>query len=217
MSLELMGRKLGMTQIFNEAGDRVPVTVIGAGPCTVVQKKTPESDGYGAVQLGFEERKLKHLSKPLQGHYEKAETSPKRVLFEVRLEGEELDQLEVGQEIGLAEAFAEIRRVDVTGRSKGRGFTGVIKRHGFSTSSKSHGTHEFFRHAGALSAGTYPGRIVKGKKMAGHMGDEQVTTLGLRVEKIDAERHLIYLRGAVPGHSNGLVRIRPAVRARGES
>ena len=211
-----MGRKLGMTQIFNEAGDRVPVTVINAGPCTVVQKKTPESDGYGAVQLGFEERKPKHVSKPLQGHFAKAETTPKRVLFEVRLEGEDLEKLEVGAQIDLGE-FREGQRVDVTGRSKGRGFAGVIKRHGFAMSTKSHGTHEFFRHGGAMSAGTYPGRVIKGKKMAGHMGDEQVTTLGLRVEKIEAERNLIYLRGAVPGHNDGLVRIRPAVRAKSES
>jgi len=212
MSLELMGRKLGMTQIFNAAGDRVPVTVLRAGPCTVVQKKTPESDGYGAVQLGFEERKLKHVSRPLQGHFARAGASPKRVLFEVRLEGEALDALEVGGQVDLS-AFDRVRRVDVTGRSKGRGFAGVIKRHGFAMASKSHGTHEFFRHGGAMSAGTYPGRVIKGKKMAGHMGDEQVTTLGLRVEKIDAERNLIYVRGAVPGHNNALVRIRPAVRA----
>ena len=182
-----------------------------AGPCTVVQKKTEEKDGYTAVQLGFEERKEKHTTRPMQGHFAKAEVSPKRVLFEVRLTAEELEALAVGQAVDLS-LFEEGQRVDVTGRSKGHGFTGVVKRHGFGTAKKTHGTHEFFRHAGALGAGTYPGRIVKGKKMAGQDGNERVTTLGLRIEKIDTERNLLFLRGSVPGHRNGLVRIRSAVR-----
>jgi large subunit ribosomal protein L3 len=213
MALELVGRKLGMTQIFNEEGDRIPVTVVEAGPCTVLQKKTAESDGYTAAQLGFEDRKPKHATKARQGHCAKAGQSPKRVLFEVRLTAEELAGLEIGQALD-AGVFEAGQRVDVTGTSKGRGFTGVVKRHGVIGARASHGTHEDFRHIGSMGAGTYPGRVIPGKRMAGHYGDERVTTLSLRVEKVDAERNLIFVRGAVPGHTNALVRIRRAVRAR---
>jgi large subunit ribosomal protein L3 len=213
MSLELVGRKLGMTQIFNEEGDRVPVTAIELGPCTVIQKKTPETDGYGAVQLGFEERKAKHASKALQGHCSKAGQPPKRVLFEVRLNAEELAGLEVGQAV-TASIFETGQRVDVSGRTKGRGFTGVVKRHGVIGARASHGTHEDFRHIGSMGAGTYPGRVIPGKRMAGHYGDEKVTTLGLRVEKVEADKNLIFVRGAVPGSIRGLVRVRRAVRDR---
>ncbi len=201
MSLEILGRKLGMTQIFNEAGDRIPVTVVRAGPCTVVQKKTLKTDGYSAVQLGFEDKKDKHSLKPEQGHAAKHGTTPKRFLYEVRVPAERLESLEAGQ------------KIDVQGVSKGRGFAGVVKRHGFQMHSATHGTHEYFRHGGAMSAGTYPGRILKGKKMAGHMGNEKITTLGLRIERLDAERGLIFVRGAVPGHRNGLVRIRSSVKS----
>lgn len=214
MPLELLGRKLGMTQIFTEAGERVPVTVLRAGPCVVVQKKTPERDGYAALQLGFEERKPKHTTKPLAGHFARAGVAPKRFLFEVRVAPEELERFEIGQELRVTDAFREGQRVDVTGRTKGRGFTGVIKRWNFSLLGRSHGTHEYFRHGGAVSSGTFPGRIWKGKKMAGRYGNERVTILGLRVERVDAERNLVFVRGAVPGHRNGVVRIRPAVRAR---
>jgi len=212
MGLELVGRKLGMTQIFNEVGDRVPVTVVEAGPCTVMQKKTVESDGYTAAQLGFEELKPKHASKARQGHCSKAQQAPKRVLFEVRLEPEELAQLEVGQALN-AGVFEAGQRIDVTGTSKGRGYSGVVKRHGVIGARASHGTHEDFRHIGSMGAGTYPGRVIRGKRMAGQYGDERVTTLSLRVEKVDAEKNLIFVRGAIPGHTNALVRIRRAVRA----
>jgi large subunit ribosomal protein L3 len=212
MAMELVGRKLGMTQIFNEEGDRIPVTVVEAGPCTVLQKKTAETDGYSAAQLGFEEVKPKHASKARQGHCSKAGQTPKRVLFEVRLTPEELAGLEVGQAI-TAGVFEAGQRVDVTGRTKGRGFAGVVKRHGVIGARASHGTHEDFRHIGSMGAGTYPGRVIRGKRMAGHLGDERVTTLGLRVEKVDAEKNLIFVRGAVPGHTNALVRIRRTVRA----
>lgn len=212
MSLDFVGRKLGMTQIFNDAGDRIPVTVISAGPCTVVQKKTPEEDGYTAVQLGFEDRKDKHTTKAQAGHFARAGVSPKRVLYEVRLSAEEAAELETGQELAAGTVFEGVSKVDVAGVSKGRGFTGVIKRWNYHMPKATHGTHEFHRHAGALGAGTYPGRIVKGKKMAGHYGSERVTTLGLRVEKIDAENGLLYLRGAVPGHRQGLVRVRASTR-----
>ena len=212
MSLELVGRKLGMAQIFNEAGERIPVTVISAGPCVVVQKKTEESDGYIAVQLGFEERKPKHTTKAQAGHFAKSGVSPRRLLYEVRLSAEEADALEPGQEVGCGTALEGVSKVDVEGISKGRGFTGVIKRWNFHMPKATHGTHEFHRHAGALGAGTYPGRIVKGKKMAGQHGNKRVTTLGLRVEKLDAENGLLYVRGSVPGHRRGLVRVRASTR-----
>ena len=212
MSLELLGRKLGTTQIFNEAGDRVAVTVIEAGPCVVVQKKTVERDGYSAVQLGFEDMKEKHAGKALAGHFRVAGVPLKRVLYEVRLPAEEVEALEVGQAIS-ADQFAEVAKVDVSGTSKGRGFAGVIKRHGFGRAKSTHGTHEFFRHGGAMSAGTYPGRVIPGKKMAGHMGAEAVTQIGLGLEKVDAERNLLFVRGAVPGHRHALVRVRRSTRA----
>ncbi len=212
MSLELLGRKLGTTQIFNEAGDRVAVTVIEAGPCVVVQKKTVERDGYSAVQLGFEDMKEKHAGKALAGHFRVAGVPLKRVLYEVRLPAEEVEALEVGQTIS-ADQFAEVAKVDVSGTSKGRGFAGVIKRHGFGRAKSTHGTHEFFRHGGAMSAGTYPGRVIPGKKMAGHMGAEAVTQIGLALEKVDAERNLLFVRGAVPGHRHALVRVRRSTRA----
>ena len=212
MGLELLGRKLGMSQIFTDSGDRIPVAVIQAGPCTVVRKEEPGADGRCAVQLGFEERKEKHTTRPLLGHFKKAGVTPKRFLYEIRIPAVEAEALEVGQEIGLEGNFEEGQRIDVTGRTKGRGFSGVIRRWHFSALGRSHGTHEFQRHGGAISAGTYPGRILKGKHMAGQHGNARRTTLNLRVERIDAENGLLFVRGAVPGHRNGLVRIRSAVR-----
>ena len=213
MALELLGRKLGMTQIFLDNGDRVSVTVVETGPCVVVDKKTPQRDGYSAVQLGFEEKKAKHTSKAMLGHFGKAGVTPKRVLFEVRLSRQEAEPLEVGQEILCGETFESVEKVDVSGLTKGRGFTGVVRRWGFKEQGRGHGAHESFRHGGALSAGTYPGRIPRGKKMAGQYGHERVTTLGLRVERVDAERNLLFIRGGIPGHRNGLVRVRPSNRS----
>ncbi|HXZ86671.1 MAG TPA: 50S ribosomal protein L3 [Myxococcota bacterium] len=211
MALELIGRKLGMTQLFTESGDRVPVTVIQAGPCTVVQKKSDESDGYCALQLGFADKKPKHTPKAMQGHFAKAKTAPKRVLVEVPVEAKELASYELGQEITCG-GYEAGQHVDVTGTSKGRGFTGVVKRHGFPTRSDSHGVHESFRHGGAVSSGTFPGRIKKGLRMAGHSGNARVTQLNLRVERVDLEKNLIYVRGAVPGQDDGFVTIRPTVK-----
>jgi len=211
MSLELIGRKLGMTQIFTASGDRVPVTVIQAGPCTVVQKKSDESDGYCALQLGFADKKPKHTPKGMQGHFAKAKTAPKRVLVEVPVEAKELASYELGQEV-TCQGYEAGQRVDVIGTSKGRGFTGVVKRHGFPTRSDSHGNHESFRHGGAVSSGTFPGRIKKGLRMAGHSGNARVTQLNLRVERVDLEKNLIYVRGAVPGKNEGFVTIRPTVK-----
>jgi len=211
MSLELIGRKLGMTQIFSESGDRIPVTVIQAGPCTVVQVKTEKSDGYTALQIGFADKKAKHTPKGMQGHFAKANTAPKRVLVEVSVEAKELESYQVGQQL-TCDGYQPGQHVDVIGTSKGRGFTGVVKRHGFPTRSPSHGNHESFRHGGAVSSGTFPGRIKKGLRMAGHYGDSRVTQLNVVVERVDAAKNLIYVRGGVPGHPNGFVRIRPTVK-----
>jgi large subunit ribosomal protein L3 len=211
MNLELIGRKLGMTQIFTESGDRVPVTVIQAGPCTVVQKKSDETDGYCALQIGFAEKRAKQTPKAMQGHFAKAKSAPQRVLVEVAVDPKDLGSYELGQQITV-QGYEAGQHVDVIGTSKGRGFTGVVKRHGFPTRSDTHGNHESFRHGGAVSSGTFPGRIKKGLRMAGHSGNARVTQLNLRVEKVDAEKNLIYVRGAVPGQADGFVCIRPTVK-----
>jgi large subunit ribosomal protein L3 len=211
--MELLGRKVGMTQLFDENGDRIPVTVVEAGPCVVVQKKTVENDGYLAVQFGFQAAHERRTSRPLLGHFKKAGSGPKRHLFEVRLSAEEAAGLEVGQEFTLASGtFQPGQKVDVTGRTRGRGFSGVVRRWNFPGKGHSHGAHEVFRHGGSVGAGSYPGRIFPGLRMAGQYGDEQVTTRNLRVVRVDAEKNLLFLRGAVPGHTNAIVRVRPAVR-----
>ena len=171
----------------------------------------PPSVAYQTL-LGFEERRQKHTTKAQAGHFAKAGVSPRRVLYEVRLSPEEAEGLEPGQELECGAVFEGVAKVDVEGVTKGRGFTGVIKRWNFHMPKATHGTHEFHRHAGALGAGTYPGRIVKGKKMAGQYGSERATTLGLRVEKLDAENGLLFVRGSVPGHRRALVRVRPSTR-----
>jgi large subunit ribosomal protein L3 len=210
--LELYGRKLGMTQIFDESGERVPVTVLALGPCVVVQKKTDERDGYSAVQLGFEDCKEKHATAPRRGHFRAANVPLKRHLFECRLPASDVAGLEVGRSLDCSGTFEGATRVDVIGTTKGRGFTGVIKRYGFAQAKMTHGTHEFFRHAGSHGSGTYPGRVFKGKRMAGRHGGTQMTQLGLRVQKVDAERGLLFVRGAVPGHTNAMVRVRRSNR-----
>ena len=212
MAIELLCRKLGMTRVYAENGESIGVTVLEAGPNSVVQKKTPERDGYAALQLGFGSRRPVRTSKPLAGHFQKAGVAPTRYLAESRVGEEELEQHEVGGEIRV-DIFEKGQRVDVIGTSRGRGTTGVVKRYGFKIHKMSHGTHEAFRHGGAQSAGTYPGHIFRGKKMAGQYGNERVTVLGLRVEKVDAERNLLFIRGGIPGHRNGLVHVRPSGRA----
>ena len=212
IGMELVGRKLGMTQIYGDDGTQIPVTVLSIGPCVVVQKKTQETDGYSALQLGYEERKEKHASKPLQGHFAKAGVPLKRVLFETRLSAEDAAGFEVGQTVELGQSFEGVQTVDVRGISKGRGFAGVIKRHKFHRSKMTHGTHEYFRHGGSIGSGTFPGKVWKGLRMAGHHGAQRVTQIGLRVARVDTDHGLLYVRGAVPGHRNALVRIRPSAR-----
>jgi large subunit ribosomal protein L3 len=210
MALGLIGKKLGMTQVFVKGGELVPVTVILAGPCTVVQKRTSQTDGYSAVQLGFGETKAQRLSKAEREHRKRASKMPS-VLREFR-DGADL---EVGAEVKVADLFKEGDLVDVTGVSKGRGYQGVIKRHGFSGFPATHGTHEYFRHGGSIGNRTHPGRVFKNKRMAGQMGGERVTAQNLAVVAVRAEDNVLLVRGAVPGGKNGLLFIRPAVKAEG--
>ena len=213
MAIELLCRKIGMTRIFDEGGLSVPVTVLEAGPNVVVQRKTPDKDGYSALQLGFQERKTRRTNKPLAGHFERAGVSPRRHLAESRVGDDEIESYHVGQELG-PDVFEAGQRVDVIGTSKGRGTTGTVKRHGFAIKKKTHGTHEGFRNPGSIGAGAYPGRVIKGMKMAGRHGSQRVTVRNLRVARIDADRHLLLLRGAVPGPGDGLVRVRASVAPR---
>jgi large subunit ribosomal protein L3 len=201
----LIGRKLGMTQIFADSGAAVPVTVIEAGPCPVTQVKRADEDGYTAVQLGFGAQREKHSTKAERGHAAKAglEYAP-RLLSEFRVGS--VDGYEVGQSLTV-EQFAPGDRVKVTGRSKGRGFQGVVKRHGFRGRPGSHG-HPKARNPGTLGPGTNPSRVIKGKKMPGQMGDTQLTIRNLKIEKVDPERNLLFVRGAVPGAANAIVLIR---------
>ena len=208
MQKALIGKKIGMTQIFDEKGNVVPVTVVEAGPCTVVMKKTIENDGYEAVQLGFGDVKVQRVNKPMMGHFKKADVAPKKTLKEFKLEGE----LNVG-DIIKADVFAAGDKVDVAGTSKGKGTAGAIKRWNFSRLKESHGTGPVARHAGSLGACSDPSRVFKGKKLAGHLGCEKVTIQNLDVVKVDVENNLIAIKGAIPGPKGGIVVIRNSVKA----
>ena len=212
MAIELLCKKIGMTRLFSDAGECIPVTVLEAGPNSVVQKKTEEKDGYAALQLGYAERRRKTLSKPQLGHFEKANVSPKRYVGESRVDAETLEQYQVGGSL-TADIFEAGQKVDVIGTSKGRGTAGVVKRHNYAVKRRTHGTHEAFRHPGSIGAGAYPGKVIKGMGMFGRMGNARVTVRNLEVVRVDAERNLLMIRGAVPGHNNGLVRVRNAVAA----
>lgn len=208
MEKAIIGKKVGMTQIFDEAGKVIPVTVIEAGPCTVVQKKTEEKDGYTALQLGYGDVPARKLTRPELGHLKKAGEAIKKELKEFKLAG--AADMNVGDEV-TAEVFASGDRVDVTGISKGKGYQGVIKRHNASRLKESHGTGPVHRHAGSMGSGTDPARIFKGKIGAGQMGNEQVTILNLDVISVDPELNLIAVRGAIPGPKGGLVYLRNSV------
>ena len=199
-----------MTQVFSADGNLIPVTAIEAGPCIVLQKKEKAKDGYDALQLGFGPKKSQRVNKPEQGHMGKAGKGAFSVLKEFR--SEEISSFEVGQEIKLSELFKAGDHVDVTGTSKGKGFAGVIKRWGFAGFPGSHGTHEYFRHGGAIGNRSYPGRVFKGKKMAGQLGNEQVSVQNLEVVQIREESHLLLVRGAVPGGKRGVLLIRRTVK-----
>jgi len=210
MQKGIIGKKIGMTQIFDEKGNVVPVTVIEAGPCVVVQKKTAENDGYTAVQLGFGDVKAQKVNKPMKGHFDKADVAPKKTLREFRFD--DCDAYNVG-DIVKADAFANGDAVDVVGVSKGKGYAGAIKRWNHSRLKESHGTGPVARHAGSLGACSSPSRVYKGMKGAGHLGVERVTVQNLKVVKVDAENNLIAVRGAVPGPRGGLVLISDSVKA----
>jgi len=204
----ILGKKIGMTQVFNEQGEVIPVTVLESEGMVVVQKKTEEKDGYNAIQVGFGDVKIKNVIKPKKGHFDKSKVEPKRFLREFRVDN--IDDYEVGQKIGV-DIFQAGEKVDVTGISKGKGFQGSIKRHGHARGDMSHGS-KFHRLRGSLGASAGVGKVVKGTKAHGHMGNEKVTVLNLEVVKVDADKNVILLKGAVPGPKKGLVKIREAVR-----
>ena len=210
MQKGIIGKKIGMTQIFDEAGKVVPVTVVEAGPCVVVQKKTIENDGYAALQLGYGDVKVQRMNKPPKGHFDKADVACKKTLKEFRLD--DCDALNVG-DIVKADTFAVGDAIDVVGVSKGKGFAGAIKRHNQHRLKETHGTGPVHRQAGSMGACSSPSRIYKGKGMPGHMGAEQVTVQNLEIVKIDAENNLIAIKGAVPGPKGGIVYIVDSVKA----
>ncbi len=209
MKKAIMAKKIGMTQVFSETGNLIPVTVLEAGPCVVVQKKTMETDGYEAIQVGFAEVKEKHVTKPLKGHFEKAEVEAKKYLKEFRLE--DISAYEVGSEIK-ADVFAAGERIDVSGISKGKGYQGAIKRHGQSRGPMGHGSKSH-RVVGSMSSATTPGRVKKGKNMPGHMGAVKVTVENLEVVRIDAEKNLLLVKGAVPGPKGSILFVKDSVKA----
>ncbi len=209
MQKGIIGKKIGMTQVFDEKGNVVPVTVIEAGPCVVVQKKTVANDGYDALQFGFGDVSVNRVNKPMKGHFEKADVAPKRTLREFRFDN--CDALNVG-DIVKADTFASGDRVDVVGISKGKGYAGAIKRWNFQRLKETHGTGPVARHAGSLGACSSPSRVYKGMKGAGHLGAERVTVQNLDVVKVDVENNLIAVRGAVPGPRGGIVVLSDSVK-----
>ena len=210
MKKGLIGKKIGMTQIFDEKGNVIPVTVVEAGPCVITQKKTIENDGYEAVQVGFGDIKAQRVSKPMKGHFEKNNVAPKKVLKEFRLEN--IAEINVG-DILKADVFAAGDKVDVIGTSKGHGTAGSIKRWNFSRLRESHGTGPVARHAGSLGACSTPSRVYKGKKLAGHYGVDRTTVQNLTIAKVDVENNLIAVKGAIPGPKGGIVVIADAKKA----
>ena len=209
----ILGEKLGMTQVFDDQSQAVPVTVVLAGPCKVVQIKTDETDGYSAIQISYKEMAARKANKPQLGHYNKAGAVPSRHLVEVRVD--DPGSFELGQEITIADLFEKGGKADVSGISKGKGFQGVMKRHNFKGQGASHGVHRTHRAPGAIGACATPARVFKGMRMAGRMGGEKVTVLNLDIVDVDTDRHLLLLRGAVPGPKGSVVLVREAVKAHG--
>lgn len=210
MQKGIIGKKIGMTQIFDDHGNMIPVTVVEAGPCVVVQKKTVENDGYNAIQFGFGDVSPKHVNKPMQGHFNKADVAAKRTLREFRFA--DCEQFNIGDTIK-ADVFAAGDHVDVVGTSKGKGYAGAIKRWNHSRLKETHGTGPVARHAGSLGACSSPSRVFKGMKAAGHLGVERVTIQNLSVVKVDAENNLIAIRGAIPGPRGSIVLVSDSVKA----
>lgn len=209
----ILGTKLGMTQVFDDQARAIPVTVIKAGPCRVVQIKTEESDGYNSIQISFREAKPGKVNKPEAGHYAKAGVAPARHLVELRVD--DPTAYTVGQEIRIADLFQAGTKADVSGVSKGKGFAGVMERHNFSGQGASHGSHKVHRAPGSIGACATPARVFKGTRMAGRLGGERVTTLNIEIIGVDGERDLLLLGGAVPGPKGAVVLVREAVKAHG--
>ena len=208
MNKAIIGKKVGMTQVFTPEGRLIPVTVIEAGPCTVTQKKTVETDGYAAVQLGFGDKKEKKVNKPEKGHFEKAGVSAKRVLKEFRLDN--AAEMNPGDVVSV-EIFAEGDKVDVTGTSKGKGYAGTVKRFGTHRGPMAHGS-KYHRGPGSMGACSTPSKVMKGKKLPGHMGVDRVTVQNLDIVKVDSERNLLLIKGAVPGPRGGIVAVKDTVK-----
>ena len=209
MQKAIIGKKIGMTQIFDESGKVIPVTVVEAGPCVVSQKKTVENDGYASIQIGFGDMKAQKVTKPMRGHFAKADVAPKRTLREFRVEY--IDAYNVGDLIK-ADVFEAGEKVDITGTSKGKGYAGVIKRWNFGRLKESHGSGPVARHGGSIGMCSDPSKVFKGKKMAGHLGAERVTVQNLTVVKVDAENNLIAVKGAIPGPNGGTVLIHDSIK-----
>ena len=204
----IIGKKIGMTRIFNQEGETIPVTVIEAGPCPVVQVKTKNKDGYNAIQIGFGEKRKKLFTLPLLGHFDKAKVEPKRILRELRTD--QMEELKVGQELKV-DIFSVGEKVNVTGVSKGLGFQGVVRRHKFHGGPKTHGQSDRLRAPGSIGSSSYPSRVFKGQRMAGRMGGERVTIRNLEVVGVDVEKSLLLLKGAVPGKRNSYLTIKKSL------
>lgn len=205
----ILGTKLGMTQVFDEDNRVIPVTVVEAGPCVVTQIRTEETDGYNAIQIAYGEIDPRKVNKPAAGHFKKAGVTPRRHVTEIRMD--DVSGYEVGQDVTV-EIFNDITFVDVTGTSKGKGFAGGMKRHGFAGQGASHGNQAAHRRVGGIGACATPGRIFKGKRMAGRMGNDRVTTQNLKIQKIDADANLLLIKGAIPGVRGGIVTVKTAVK-----
>jgi large subunit ribosomal protein L3 len=212
MIKEILGKKLGMTTYFDADGNAQPVTVVEAGPCTVIQVKTKNKDGYNALQLGFDEKRMKSTTKPLQNHFKKAGATPKRFVFEIKVPDDSKTEFKLGQVIKLEEIFKTGDVVDAVGWTRGRGFAGVMKRWNFTGADGGHGTHEYFRHGGSIGTNTKPGHVLKGRKMPGHYGNEKVAMLNLEILDIKPEENIVLVKGSVPGVKNGYLIVRHAVK-----
>jgi large subunit ribosomal protein L3 len=208
----LLGKKLGMTQVFGPDGERVPVTAVATGPCVVIAKRTLEKDKYAAIQIGFDEKKPARVNRAMTNYFSKAGVKPARLVREIRVDAAELGKYEVGQVLKAADVFKKGNCIDVIGQSKGKGYQGVFKRHHLGGSRDTHGTHEFFRHGGSIGCRLTPGRVHKGKRMTGHMGDERKTVQNLEVFEILPEENIVLVRGSIPGGKNGYVLVQNAVK-----
>ncbi len=213
MPVGLIGRKMGMTRVFTDDGEQIPVTVVAVGPCVVVGKRTEEQDRYSALRVGFGERKPKHTNKPRAGEAKKSGQKAPLKIREMRLTAEELAKFEIGQELK-ADLFQKGQAVDVVGTSKGKGFQGVVKRHHMAGFVEGHGTHEYYRHPGSIGQRKTPGRVFLNKRLPGHMGVERTTIQNLEIAGVDVENNLLLVRGAIPGHKQAIVVVNPSVKAR---